>query len=127
MYSNQNMTRYHIPRVVIVHPRRMDIERSNYNGQNDIILENERNEPDYHLMESGSDAFISEKLKNVPEPAPNDYQTTGTIIHVPETDILDSSFSSDDDDDVVKNCDDEGEGNVRGMIREFFYIKKIVG
>ena len=89
----------------------------------DPILEAERNEPDYHLVESGSDVLISEKVReDVPAPAPMDKNnigaTTGTVIHVPETDILDSSCSSDDD-DVVKNCDAERLGNARGMNREF--------
>lgn len=83
-----------------------------------------RNEPDYHLMESGSDVVISDKAKEVPEPAPYEKgmigATTGTRMHIPETDILDSSScSSDTEDDVVKICDSEAPGNSRGINRRF--------
>uniref|UniRef100_A0AC34FFH6 Rab-GAP TBC domain-containing protein n=1 Tax=Panagrolaimus sp. ES5 TaxID=591445 RepID=A0AC34FFH6_9BILA len=85
----------------------------------DPIIEAERQEPDYHLVESGSDILLSTK-EDVPAPAPSSSgpSTTGTSGKGkmnPETDILDSSCSSDEDDDVVKNCDFEDGGNARGM------------
>lgn len=84
----------------------------------DPDVEADRQEPDYHLVESGSDVQLSSK---VPEPAPTSAigATTGTRMYLPETDILDSSCSSDEDDDVVKNCDIEDGGNSRGMNRKF--------
>lgn len=91
----------------------------------DPTIEAERQEPDYHLVESGSDVLLSTK-EDVPAPAPSS-STAGSTTRkmIPETDILDSSCSSDDDDDVVKNCDIEDGGNTRGMNRRFTFFKQL--
>jgi hypothetical protein len=83
----------------------------------DPEIEAERQEADYHLVESGSDILLSTK-EDVPEPAPSSgTNNTGgrPLTNVLETAIVDSSCSSDEDDDVVRNCDIEGDGNAKGM------------
>jgi hypothetical protein len=97
-----------------------EIEASGF--PQDPIIEAERQEPDYHLVESGSDVLLSTK-DDVPAPAPTGPSTTNSTAKNKiflETDIVDSSCDSDeDDDDVVKNCDIEDAGNTIGMNRKF--------
>uniref|UniRef100_A0A7E4V265 Uncharacterized protein n=1 Tax=Panagrellus redivivus TaxID=6233 RepID=A0A7E4V265_PANRE len=81
----------------------------------------DRAEPDYHLVESGSDVQLAQRA-NVPAPAPRDGRPSAS--NGPETDILDSSCSSSDtEDDVVRNCDGESDGNAPGLK---FAIERIV-